>query len=50
MAFDQEVLHGPIFTHPDFAEHAEFLGRPPQDGVLVAAGPLTSVTGRVLTG
>ncbi len=32
--------HGPIFTHPDFPEHAAFLRRLDDAGVLVGAGPL----------
>ena len=31
---------GPIFAHPDFPEHAAFLRRLDDAGVLVAAGPL----------
>ncbi len=31
---------GPVLDHPDFAEHAAFLGRLQGKGVLVAAGPL----------
>ena len=31
---------GPIFAHPDFAEHVAFLSRLETAGVLVAAGPL----------
>lgn len=36
-------VEGPLFAHPDFAEHVAFLGRLAGLGVLVAAGPLSPI-------
>ncbi len=43
---DGESMFGhPMFGHPMFGEHAAFLRRMIDRGLLVAAGPLTDVTG-----
>ncbi|MBX3283872.1 MAG: SRPBCC domain-containing protein [Actinobacteria bacterium] len=36
-------VDGPLFAHPDFAEHVAFLDRLAGLGVLVAAGPLSPI-------
>lgn len=38
-----------VFASPDFAKHAEFLGRLHADGFLVAAGPLPDTPGAGMT-
>lgn len=38
-----------VFTHPDFGEHAAFLDRLAERGVLVAAGPIPGLPGAGMT-
>lgn len=43
------VTDGNVFDHPGIGEHYAFLGRLRESGLLIAAGPLTDVSGEGMT-